>query len=67
MFIINNILSLNILLSYVSYNKLRSIILKLEIKLIRAIIKDVINKTLYIKIKSGVLSAEYKKPIYKKV
>ena len=54
-------------MGYVLYNKLKLIILKLEIELIRAIIKSIINKTLYIKIKPGVLSIEYKEPIYKEI
>ena len=55
------------MLDYVFYNKLRFIILKLEIKLIGAIIKDIINKILYIKIKSKILNTEYKEPIYKEI
>ena len=66
MLIANNILSLNILLNCVSYNKLRFIILKLKIKLIETTIKNIISKTLYIKIKPKVLSAKYKRPTYKK-
>ena len=66
MLIINNIFSLNILLSCVSYKELRSIILKLEIKLIKVIVKDTISNILY-NIKLGVFSAKYKKPIFKEV
>ena len=67
MFIINSIFSLNILLDCVSYNKIKFIILKLEIKPAEITIKDTVSKILYIKIKSRVLNAEYKKLIYKKV
>ena len=67
MFIINNNFSLNILLGCVPYNKLRFITLKLEIELIRATIKNIISKTLHIRIKSKILSAEYKKLMYKKI
>ena len=55
------------MLGCVSYNKLRFIILKLEIKLVGAIIENIISKILYIEIKSRVLNTEYKKPIYKEV
>ena len=51
----------------VSYNKSKFIILKLKIKLTGAIVKDIINKTLYIKIKFGVFNTKYKKPTFKKV
>ena len=54
-------------MSCVSYNKLRSIILKLEIELVGAIIKDIINKILYIEIKSGVFNIKYKEPTYEEV
>ena len=67
MLIINNIFSLNILLNCVPYNKLKFIILKLEIELAGTIIKNIINKTLYIEIKFKVLNTEYKKPTYKQV
>ena len=67
MLIANNIFSLNILLGCVLYNKLKFIILKLEIKLAKITVKNIINKTLYIKVKSRVLNTEYKKPTYKKV
>ena len=63
----NNILSLNVLLNCVPYNKLRFIILKLEIKLAPTIIKSAINKTLYIRIKSRVLNTKYKELIYKEI
>ena len=52
-------------MSCVPYNKLKFIILKLKIELVGAIIKNIISKTLRIKIKSKVLSTEYKEPIYK--
>ena len=55
------------MLSCVPYNKLKFIILKLEIKLIKIIIKDTISKILCIKIKNKILNAEYKEPIYKEV
>ena len=51
----------------VLYNKLRFIILKLEIKLAGIKVKDIINKILRIKIKFKVFSTKYIKPIYKKV
>ena len=51
----------------VPYNKSRLIILKLKIELVKAIIKNTINKTLYIKIKSKVLNTKYKKLIYKEI
>ena len=67
MFKINSILSLNILLSYIFYNKLRFIILKLEIELVEIIIENIINIILYIKIKSRILNIKYKELIYKEV
>ena len=54
-------------MGYVFNNKLRFIILKLEIELTEIIIKDAINKILYIKIKPKIFNTEYKEPIYKKV
>ena len=67
MLIANNIFFLNILLGYVSYNKLRFIILKLKIKLIGAIVENTINKILCIEVKSEVLNTKYKELIYKNV
>ena len=58
---------LNILLSYISYNKQRFIVLKIEIKLIEIIVKDIIYKTLYIEIKSRIFNTKYKESIYKEV
>ena len=58
---------MNILLNYVTYNKLRCIILKLEIKLIEIIIKNTVNKILRIKTESRVLNTEYKKLTYKEI
>ena len=55
------------MLSYVSYNKIRFIILKLGLELVEIIIKDTINKILYIKVKSEIFSTKSKKNIYKKV
>ena len=54
-------------MGYVSHNKSRFIILKLEMKLIETTVKDIVNKTLHIEIKSKVLNTEYKKLIYKEV
>ena len=51
----------------VSYNKLRFIILKLEIELVGAIIENIVNKIRYIRIKFEILSTKYKKLIYKKI
>ena len=42
------------------------IVLKLEVKLVKIIIKDIINWILYIKIKSGVFNTKYKELIYTK-
>ena len=67
MLIVNNTLFLNILLGCVSYNKLKSIILKLKIKLVGATVENIINKILCIEIKSRVLNTKYKKLIYKEV
>ena len=67
MFIANSIFFLNILLGCVSYNKLRSIALKLEIELVGATVENIISKILCVEVKSKVLSAEYKELIYKKV
>ena len=55
------------MLSYISYNKLRSIILKLEIKLVGAIVKDTVSEILCIEIKSKIFNTEYKKPIYREI
>ena len=52
-------------MSYVSCNKLRFIILKLEIELVGIIIENIINKILCIEIKSKVLNSKYKKLINK--
>ena len=67
MLIINNNLFLNLLLGYISYNKLRFIILKLKIELIEIIIKSIVNKIPRIEIKPKILNIKYKKPIYKEV
>ena len=67
MLIANNIFSLNVLLGYVFYNKSKSIILKLEIKLAKITVKNIISKTLHIEIKSRVLNTKYKKLIYKEI
>ena len=48
------------------YKELRFIILKLKIKLIEIIIKNIISNILY-KVKSSVLNTKYKKLIYKEV
>ena len=53
-------------MNYVSYKELKSIILKLKIKLVGIIDKNIINNILY-NIKPGVLNAEYKKLIFKEV
>ena len=63
----NDIFSLNILFGCVSYNKSRSIILKLKIKLAEVIIENTISEILYIEIKFEVLNTEYKEPIYKEI
>ena len=42
-------------------------ILKLEIKLVGIIIKNIISKILRIKVKLKILNTKYKKPIYKEV
>ena len=47
------------MLSYVFYRELRFIALKLEIKLVEAIVKNIIDNILY-KIKPGVLNTKYK-------
>ena len=65
MLIANGIFPLNVLLGCVSYNKLRSIALKLEIKLAGAIVKGAVGDTLRIRVKLRVLGAKYKEPIYK--
>ena len=54
-------------MSYVSYDKLRFIKLKLEIKLIEIIVEYIINIILYIKIKSKIFNTKYKELIYKEV
>ena len=63
----NGIFPLNILLGYVPCNKLRSITLKLEIKLAGVIVKGVIGDILRVRVKLGVLSTKYKELIYKEV
>ena len=62
----NNIFPLNVLLGYVPCNELRSIALKLEIKLAGATVKGAIGDTLRVRVKLGVLGAKYKEPTYKK-
>ena len=61
----NSIFLLNVLLGCVSCNELRSIALKLEIKLAGATVKGVVGDILRVRVKLGVLSAEYKEPTYK--
>ena len=61
----NSIFLLNVLLGCVSYNELRFIALKLEIKLAGVIVKGVISDTLRVRVKLGVLSTKYKEPTYK--
>ena len=53
-------------MSCVSYKELKSIILKLKIKLAKIIVKNIISNTLY-KIKPSILNIKYKKLIFKKV
>ena len=50
----------------ISCRELKSIILKLEIKLVEVIVKDVINNILY-RVKSGVFNIEYKELIFKEI
>ena len=66
MLIVNNIFSLNILLSCVLYRELRFIILKLKIELVGATIKNIVNNILY-GVKSGVFNIKYKEPIFKEI
>ena len=57
----NSIFSLNVLLGYVPRSKLRSIILKLEIKLKEATVNGAVREALGTDIdKPGVLGAKYK-------
>ena len=66
MLIINSIFFLNIVLSYVLYRESRSIILKLKIKLVEVIVKDIISNRLY-RVKPSVFSAKYKELIFKEI
>ena len=61
----NSIFLLNVLLDCVPYNKLRSIALKLEIKLVGATVKGAVDDTLCVRVKLRVLSTKYKEPTYK--
>ena len=54
------------MLGCVSYKELRFIILKLKVKLIGAIVKDIINNILY-KIKPATFSTKYKELIFKEI
>ena len=66
MLTVNGIFLLNILLDCVPCNELRSIASKLEIKLAGATIKGAVGDTLRVRVKLGVLGAEYKEPTYEK-
>ena len=66
MLIANSISSLNILLNCVSYRELRFIILKLEIELAGAIVKNIVSNILY-NIKFNILSARYKELKFKEI
>ena len=53
-------------MSCVLYRELKSIILKLKIKLIGTIVKNIISNILY-SVKPNILNIKYKKPIFKEV
>ena len=61
----NGIFPLNVLLGCVSYNESRSIALKLEIKLVGVTVEGAVGDILRVRVKLGVLGAEYKEPTYK--
>ena len=61
----NNIFLLNVLLGCVPCNELRSIALKLEIKLVGATVKGAVGDILRVRVKLGVLGAKYEEPTYK--
>ena len=61
----NSIFLLNVLLDCVSYNELRFIALKLEIKLAGVTVKGMIGDILRVRVKLRVLGAKYKEPTYK--
>ena len=64
MLIVNGIFPLNVLLDCVPHNELRSIALKLEIKLAGATVKGAVGDTLRVRVKLGVLGAKYEEPTY---
>ena len=63
----NSIFLLNVLLGYVSYNELRSIASKLEIKLAGVTVKGAVGDILRVGVKLRVLGAKYEEPTYKEV
>ena len=62
----NGIFSLNILLNYVFYRELRFIILKLEIKLIKITVENIISNILR-KIKPNILNTKNKELTFKEI
>ena len=64
MLTVNSIFPLNILLNCVPCNELRSIALKLEIKLAEATVKGAVGDILRVGVKLGVLGAKYEELIY---
>ena len=60
----NSIFLLNVLLGYVSYNELRSIASKLEIKLAGVTVKGAVGDTLRVRVKLRVLGTKYEEPTY---